>query len=242
MACFADVRHILTEIRELVERCRSGPQVQRVSVVAVESVAEAWLMPKLADFNASRPDIAIEIETDLLVDPNGHDYDMWITYAGDARAPSGDTAHRERLFEDTRLPVCSPALLAARGQPGNAMELRSWPLLYHVGWPSDWSYWFAAQGDTPPDLSRASGFRLCSMLVRAAVAGMGAAIGRRTWVAVNLEQGSLVPVFDHHVETRTTCCLITTTAARRKPQVRALREWILRATTDEGPPDRICTS
>ena len=230
-ACLMEVRRILDDIGSLVERYRSDPHVKRLSVVAVEAVAERWLVPLLADFHACRPDISIDLETDLLVDPNRLDYDVWITYAGEA--PSAETAHHERLFEETRLPVCSPALLTALGQPSSAKDLLSWPLLYHLGWPSDWAYWFTAQGATPPDLSHASGFRLSGMLVRAALAGMGAAIGGPTWVASELKTGALVPVFDCHVETRTTCCLITTTASRRKPQVQEFREWILRAAVGD---------
>ena len=233
-ACFGEVRRILDDVGNLVERYRKGPQVQRLNVVAVESVAERWLMPKLGDFAARRPDIAIELETDLLVDPNLCDYDVWITYPGGARAPDGATAHRETLFDETLIPVCSPALLAARGGPRRPSDLHSWPLLYHLGWPSDWACWFAAQGATMPDLSLASGFRLCSMLVRAALANMGAAIGCPTWVAPELEKGELVPVFERQVETRTACCLFTTTAARRKPQVRAFREWILSVAHTES--------
>ena len=232
-ACFADVRHILAEIRDVIERHRNGPQTRLLSVVAVESLAERWLMPRLADFNASWPDITIKVETDLLVDHNSDDYDVWITYAGEARSPSPETARHETLFEEARVPVCTPALLATRGRPRDAAELHSWPLLYHLGWPSDWSSWFVAQGVTPPDLSRASGFRLCSMLVRAALEGMGATIGCPTWVASELEQGALVPVFDRHAESRATCCLITTAAARSRPQVRAFRDWVLRAAAEE---------
>ena len=69
------------------------------------------------------------------------------------------------------------------------VELHRWPLIYHLGWPGDWPFWFAAQGHPPPDLSRASGFRLCSMLVQAAVEGMGVAIGRPTVLASEMEQG-----------------------------------------------------
>ena len=235
-ACFGEVRRILEDVGNLVERYRDGPQMQRLSVVAVESVAERWLMPKLGDFAARRPDIAIELETDLLIDPSVHDYDIWITYSDEARAPSLDTTHRETLFEDTLIPVCSPALLEARGQPRIPKDLHSWPLLYHLGWPSNWAHWFAAQGAPPPDLSYASGFRLCSMLVRAALASMGVATGCPTWVAPELEEGDLVPVLDDHVETRASCCLFTTATARRKPQVRAFREWILRAAADQSAP------
>ena len=126
------------------------------------------------------------------------------------------------------LPVCSPALLAARGRPRGPAELRDWPLLYDLGWDADWSYWFARQGQPTPDLSRASGFRLYSMLVQAAASGLGAAIGRPMLIAHELERQILVPLFDRQEEAPERCCLITTAASRQRPELRAFRAWILR--------------
>ena len=61
--CWLEVQRILSDIQDVFDRYRSSPQPRRVSVVAVESVAERWLMPKIVGFNEVRPDIAIELET-----------------------------------------------------------------------------------------------------------------------------------------------------------------------------------
>ena len=240
-ACLGDVQRILSEIKDVVDRYRVGAHKQHLRLVVVESIADRWLMPKIAEFSALRPDIAIELETDHLgVDPNRTDFDIWITYDGGTRAPCAEVARREMLFEDTLLPVCSAALLERHGRPRNldgTLDLYSWPLLYHLGFPSDWTDWFASQGAAPPDLSHASGFRLCSLLLQATLKGMGAAIGRPTTIIPELEQGALVPLFDRPSTVRTRCCLMTTAAARRKPEVQAFREWILERT--HNPSDRV---
>ena len=127
------------------------------------------------------------------------------------------TLLEETLYEEALLPVCSLALLAARGRPRSPAALRDWPLLYDLGWDADWSYWFARQGQPTPDLSRASGFRLYSMLVQAAASGLGAAIGRPMPIAHELERRVLVPLFDRQVEAPERCCLITTAASRQRP-------------------------
>ena len=149
-----------------------------------------------------------------------------------------DTLLEETLYEEQLLPVCSPVLLAARGRPRGPAALCRWPLLYDLGWDADWAYWCARQGQATPDLSRASGFRLYSMLVQAAVTGLGAAIGRPMLIARELERRTLVPLFDRRAEAPERCCLITTAAARQRPEVRAFRAWILdeaRAAADPGP-------
>ena len=164
--------------------------------------------------------------------PDGHDYDAWLAYSGETAAPRPmprreDTVLEETLYEEQLLPVCSPDLLAARGRPRRPANLHGWPLLYDLGWDSDWSYWFARQGEPAPDLRRASGFRLYSMLVNAAAHGLGAAIGRSMLIGRELERRTLVPVFDRQAEAPERCCLITTAASRRRSDVQAFREWVL---------------
>ena len=230
-AYLKEVQRILAEVHGVSERQRRWPR--RVRIVSVEAVAEMWLLPRLATFKAAHPAVAIELETNHRgVDPDGRDFDAWFAYTGETAAPRPvtsreDTVLEETLYEEELLPVCSPGLLVARGRPRRPADLGRWPLLYDLGWDADWSYWFARQGKPTPDLSRASGFRLYSMLVQAAVHGIGAAIGRPMLIARELESRTLVPVFDHQAEAPERCCLITTAASRQRPEVRAFREWVL---------------
>ena len=210
------VQRILAEVHGVSEQHRREPR--RVRIVSVEAVAEKWLMPRLPSFKASYPGIAIELETNHRgVNPDQNEFDAWLAYTGETAAPRPvtrreDTLMEETLYEEELLPVCSPALLAARGRPRD---------------PADLAYWFARQGQPTPDLARASGFRLYSMLVNAAVNGIGAAIGRPMLIARELQQRTLVPVFDRQAAAPERCCLITTAASRRRLEVQAFREWIL---------------
>ena len=227
-----DVQRILAEIHAASERHRTRPR--RLRIVAVEAVAEKWLVPRLGALAKAHPGITIELETDHRgVDLRRRDFDAWITYTGQTEAlrpitRSEDTLLEETLYEEQLLAVCSPALLAERGQPHSAAELHTWPLLYDLGWNSDWAYWSACQQQPPPDLSQSSGFRLYSMVIDAAIRGLGAAVGRRTLIADELRSGTLVPALNDQRNTPERCCLITTTDSRNNPQVQAFREWILR--------------
>ncbi len=233
-ACLRDVQGVLDRIGEITERYGSETSARRLSIAASEPIADRWLMPRLAGFRALEPDIAIQVETDLAAtDPGSRDVDLWITYAGEPGAPAAPEAQHETLFEETLFPFCSPDLVEARSRPARAAELRDWPLLYHLGRPSDWPNWFAAQKTTAPDLSLASGFTLCSMLVQAAVQGLGAAVGRTSTIDRELQQGSLVALFDPGRGPRTSCCLVSTAAARARPEVRAFRDWILREAASQ---------
>ena len=155
-AYLKEVQRILAEVHGVSERQRRWPR--RVCIISVEAVAEKWLVPRLATFKAAHPAVAIELETNHRgVDPEGRDFDVWFAYTGETAAPRPvtrreDTVLEETLYEEDLLPVCSPALMAARGRPRTPGELSGWPLLYDLGWDADWSYWFARQGESTPDL------------------------------------------------------------------------------------------
>ena len=231
-ACLRDVQRVLADIRVFSEIYGSGQPPRRLSIAAVEPIAERWLMPRLADFAALEPEIAIRIETDVAgTDPKGVDVDLWITYAGEAGAPPAPEARHETLFEETLFPMCSPALIEKRSRPSRAADLHGWPLLCHLGRRADWQNWFSVHETMVPDLSRASGFRLFSMVVKAAVEGMGVAIGSPSTMERELRQGSLVALFDADTGPRVTCCLVSSNASRHRTEVRAFRDWIVREGT-----------
>ncbi len=128
-AYLKEVQRILAEVHGVSERQRTTPR--RVRIVSVEAVAEKWLLPRLASFRAAHPGIAIELETNhRSVDPARRDFDAWLACSGETSAPRPLSRREDTLLEETLykelLPVCSPALIAARGRlRGPAEQIRT---------------------------------------------------------------------------------------------------------------------
>ena len=111
-----EVQHILSALDTTTERFRAGAKGVVLKLVAVEAFAEMWLMPRLAAFQCAHPEIVIEFETDHReVDPARRAFDVWIAFVAGVQR----TVQSEVLFEETLVPVCSPAFLASRGRPSN---------------------------------------------------------------------------------------------------------------------------
>ena len=201
----------------------------RLKIVAAESVAQRWLMPRLPAFGVAHPGLTVEVETARHGSGAAPtEFDLWIAYAHDAAVPDAVRLTAETLYEDRLVPVCSPTLVETRGTPSSAADLLGWPLLYGLGGDADWASWFASQGcGCGPDLSRAWGFGLYSMVVRAAVAGMGAAVGHAELVAPEMCAGDLVAVLDRGTDAPTRCCLFTAPRSRPRGAVRAFRRWMV---------------
>ena len=225
-AFFVEVQQILSALDTTTERFRAGAKGGVLKLVAVEAFAEMWLMPRLAAFRSARPEIVIEFETSLgdhhEVDPARRAFDVWIAFVAGIRR----TLQSEVLFEETLVPVCSPALLASRGRPVHPADLHGWPLLYDLAWDDYWAHWFASREAGAPDMSRASGYRLYSMMIQAAIEGMGVALGHSLLIAPYLERGTLVGLFEPPVAAPARYFLAVAPGSGEKPEARAFLDWI----------------
>ena len=225
-AFLVEVQHALSTLDKTAERFRVGAAAGTLRLVAVEAFAEMWLMPRLDAFRTAHPEIVIEFETSLSdhheVNPARREFDVWIAFvAGVSRS-----VQSEVLFEETLVPVCSPAFLATRGRPERPADLHEWPLLYDLAWDDYWAHWFASKEAGAPDMTRASGYRLYSMMIQAALKGMGVALGHSLLIAPYLEREMLVRLFKPPVAAPARYFLAIAPGSGEKPEARAFLDWI----------------
>ena len=225
-AFLVEVQHALSTLDKTAERFRVGAAAGALRLVAVEAFAEMWLMPRLDAFRSAHPDIVIEFETSLSdhheVNPARREFDVWIAFVGGVPR----SVQSEVLFEETLVPVCSPAFLATRGRPERPADLHEWPLLYDLAWDDYWAHWFASREAGAPDMSRASGYRLYSMMIQATLKGMGVALGHSLLIAPYLEHGTLVKLFEPPVAAPARYFLAISPGSGEKPEARAFLDWI----------------
>ena len=218
------VQRIFLDLTQATERQLNSRGAHLLKLIVVEVVAAKWLLPRLLDFKLAFPEVGIEFDTEQSgIDLQRRNFDVWITFADQV---PGDLP-AETLFEESLVPVCSPAMIEARGFPETPDELLDWSLLYDLECSSLWSHWFASQGAAAPDLWRASGFRLHSTMIQAAVEGMGVALGHASMIAGEIEQGTLVALSDAQVAAPARYLLVTTPTSGDRPEVQAFRKWIL---------------
>ena len=222
-ALLAEVQHTLSAFDTMTERLRADENAGVLKLVAVEAFAEMWLMPRLAAFQRAHPEIVIEFETDHTgIDPARRAFDVWIAFVPEVP----HTVQSEVLFEETLVPVCSPDFLASRERPVHPADLHEWPLLYDLAWDNFWAHWMTCSEAGTPNMSRASGYRLYSMVVQAALEGMGVALGHSLLIAPYLKRGTLVGLFDPPVPAPARYFLAVAPGSGAKPEVRAFLNWL----------------
>lgn len=190
-----------------------------LSLSAMPSMTTSWLLPRLPRFVAQFPEIELNLDSSIeLVDFADGRYDAALRY-GFGGWPNLVV---EPLLEEWLTPVASPSLLA-RHKPLQLEDLGELPLL---DLEDSWQEWFAMYGGHPPQRYAAS-FSDAESRQRAAVEGMGVALGRTTMVRPLIEAGVLVALFQQLMKAERAHYLVYPERSRKHAGFRVFREWLL---------------
>lgn len=198
-------------------------QAQEVlSITALPTIAGNWLAPRLGEFQIAHPNLAVRIDTSIvLADIADGAFDVGLR-VGVGPWPGLD-AHR--LMQSTYTAVCAPETLAARRLKKPADLLRM-PL---YGRPLWWREWFRTAG--VPDAAVAAMVEMDlgvqSFEVKAALANHGAAMITPAFFADDLASGRLVAPFAVEVREPASYWLVYASARANSPKIAAFRQWLL---------------
>ncbi len=191
-ALFEAVQEGFATIERTIERLWRRHRNPRLNILTDFSLAAYWLLPRLPDFRRRHPHIDVRIQTNQGVfDWQGQEVDIAIVF-GDRRGLEGAA----RLLDEEVFPVCSPGFLEQHGPIDGLARLGEVPLLTLTAdqgqtW-LDWPDYFARWGVRMPPASSELIFNNYPLLVQAAIAGQGVALGWRGLVDDLLERGMLV--------------------------------------------------
>lgn len=215
-ALYPRLEAVFSDLVALTRDLRAGKPVGRLTVSALPSLAELWLVPALARYPA-RHRIDLRIEEDP-VDFARSGADLRITYG----AHYYPGFHADVLFRDRFIAVTAPPLA---GKPVPNPETLKDSDLIHTDWgPSyirqpSWAEWFAAAGLARLP-SSVSGLRTDSTLASALAAqsGAGAALVPEHLAQDAIRGGRLIRISEASVALFSEYVLVYPHAfARRQP-------------------------
>jgi LysR family glycine cleavage system transcriptional activator len=234
-AGFAQLERAIDALREHDSR---GPLVLSIAPI----FATKWLIPRLDGFRAAQPDIDVRLSTAIhLVDFERDGVDAAVRL-GRGRYP-GLASHR--LFGETVVPMCSPALREGAHPLTSPEDLRHHVLL-HFDWPAreqvtpDWSAWLRSAAVTGVDTARGPRFTQPDYAMQAAMEGGGVVLGWRSLAQADLEAGRLIIPFDLPLQMDVAFYFVYPEAAEERPKLARFREWLLGQTeaSREAPARR----
>ena len=215
------VRAAIGEITEGVEAIRSNNTGSILTISTPPCLAAYWLLPRLADFNEHHPDIQVNIRaTRSLTDFTRDGIDMAVRFG-----PGKWTGLISiKLRDEELVPVCSPALRAGR-LPRVPSDLLKMPLLHDERQP--WSLWFEAVGLEYRDTGQGPRYSDASLLLPAAIGGLGVALARASLVEAELASGRLVRLFSRSVPTRYSYFIVYPPRSASSGKIQVFQEWLL---------------
>jgi LysR family glycine cleavage system transcriptional activator len=213
----------LDAIEEATATARGGPLRRRLSVSVVPSFAARWLLPRLQRFRTAHPGIDLHVSLSTELVPLARSgFDLGVRW-GYGRYPGLAVWH---IMDDEMFPVVSPKLRRSRRKLDPAHDLARWGLL-HDDRHEHWVEWLERANVHGVPVTDGLVFNDASLMLQAAVEGLGIALGRRSLVAEDLRARRLVRVSSIALKTPESYWLAAPRARADDPSVRAFRTWLL---------------
>lgn len=187
----SDVSGALTSIAAATRNVRGGEVAEVLRIHAVPTFASLWLMPRLPSFRARHPALRVQLSATYRdIDFARAECDVDIRYG----LPGGRDLHVETLFSELIFPMISPKLKATLHLEAPA-DLVDQDLILSELTLVQWPHWFAAHGVAECPASYGLAFDRTSMVLDAAIQGLGIALDSDRIAEAALLRGDLVPVF-----------------------------------------------
>ncbi len=171
-----------------------------VSLTISPSLAVLWLIPRLAQFEATHTDIRLNlVTTSQLVDLRRDRIDLAIRYGG-GRWPGVDS---EFLMTELAMPVCSPTYFGTETQADPQKALAQSRLITSSYYTDEWEEWANARRLPLPAADNRLRFDTYEQAMEAAIQGLGLALGRSPMVDGHLADKKLVAPFGMAAESGT---------------------------------------
>ncbi|GGY22840.1 choline sulfate utilization transcriptional regulator [Pseudoduganella albidiflava] len=225
-ALYDAVHDHLAAVQGAVERLRTRRRREVLTVATDFAFANFWLMPRLAAFQEAKPALDVRIVTSQNgFDIRGEPVDLAISF-GAGQWPGCDA---QPILPEVVVPVCSAGLLA-RHAPASAGDVMEMPLLHlessgPVRWMT-WHDWARAQGASAENQRQSLTLGNYPLVIQAAVAGRGVALGWRPLVDDLLRGGQLVRLPVPEMATPRGYYLVRPHGRASGPALDSLRAWI----------------
>jgi len=188
----ARVRYALQILEQAFDIPRRSPKA-RLRVSVLPAFASLWLVARVGRFRAEHPGIEIDLQATADLVEVGGNIDLAVRYG-----PGGwPGVQSRRLTGETLFPVCSPEY-RQRFAIETPMDMERCTLLRHPWQP--WGPWLQRAALRIDEPTRGPSYSDAGLLLQAAAAGEGIALGRGLLATDDLRAGRLVRPFDIEID------------------------------------------
>ncbi len=187
---FRSADSVLQQLQEVFTTLVIPRERRPVTVTASTGVAGLWLLPQLGVFQTLWPAIDVRLAaSNRILDLKAEGIDIALRYCSAANAPAGAI----RLFGEKIVPVAHPSLGLAKL---TTAEMISRLVLLEFDDPKrpwlQWSEWLGSMGLEKAEPKGILRFNQYDLVIHAALAGQGVALGRKSLIEPLLAEGRLI--------------------------------------------------
>jgi LysR family transcriptional regulator, glycine cleavage system transcriptional activator len=225
---FESVTRGLEDVSACLAALGAAAKAPQITVSASVAFSWFWLMPRLARFGTLQSDVDLRVlATDQPVLPGAGEVDVAILFG----SGQWEGLEARLLFGERIYPVCSPAYLRAHPVLHRPEDLLDQTLLHlEYGKPAfggvDWRSWLLRQGVNGQPVRRGVRFNSYPMVLQAAEAGHGVALGWSYVTDPLLAEGRLVCPVDRTLETQDGYYLCTSNTIGKSRAIAGFMDWI----------------
>jgi LysR family transcriptional regulator, glycine cleavage system transcriptional activator len=224
LAYFGSTRAAFDEVDRGTRRVQVAPARNRLRITLPPTFAIRWLVPRLARFHARHPKVDVQITTSHQRADFRHE-EVDLSIHSEPTPPDGPGYRR--LFGETLVPVCSPALRESGPRLARPGDLRRHVLLCSMNRPNDWPAWLRAAKAPQIDGNAGLRFENAALAYQAAVDKLGVMVAIEAFVEDDLLTGRLVAPFAMRVPTTGAYYLAYRSDVPPSVGMRDFEAWIL---------------
>ena len=222
------ISEALDQIERAMLKARPNTQNNTLVISAPPAFASRWLVPRLEDFQTQHPGIELRLHaTKRPVNFQVEDVDVAIRFgAGNYTGLS-----TERLMPEALIPVATPALAATIDTPDDLAHCNLLEDDWHIenGMFPDWITWLTTLGVSATP-SRIRHFGDASLVIQAAVSGLGVALCWHSLVTDDLKTGRLVHLLNQSIPSTLGYDLVIPQNRLALDKVLTFRNWLREQT------------
>ncbi|MDA9403628.1 LysR substrate-binding domain-containing protein [Bradyrhizobium sp. CCBAU 45389] len=226
-AYYRDAALILDKLQEISMDAVRGRRIDAALMMGTHpTLGSRWLPARLGSFITAYPDIPLEIrQATPDVDFETTRLDLAILRG----VGSWLHARSIELFAEELAVVASPKLIPL-GETLDPLDFSKFAMLQNASRPSLWLHWLRLAGLTYKGSIQGIRFAYSSMLINAAVHGIGIAVVPVAYIEAELERGDLHMPFGSPILSGDSYFAVYPERKANHTNIIVLRDWLVRQT------------
>lgn len=219
-----DVQRLLLQSEQLMVRAvTAGTSDASLSIATLPTFGVRWLTPRLHRFLEQYPDTVLNVGArNHPFDFDEESFDVAIHYGEPVWAHGTCTF----LCNEVIVPVSSPKLITPN-MLHDSKEIQKLPLLHIATRPKLWSEWFEMYSIETNSAYKGNRFDQFSMIIEAAISGMGVALLPKYLIETELHQGSLQVILDAPLTTNKSYYIVLPEGRSHNSRIKDFQNWII---------------